>query len=262
MGDFGAASRLAMIVIMIAGAISFAMHYRILTTGRIDALWKAREYPALLILLVAGTLLLAAENAWQGNTADWLDDLFQWTSALATAGLGTVPLQDWSPTALLLISLAMVCGGAAGSTTGGLKIDRVVLLAQGAYARIRGIALHPWRLMEHRAMAEAAADHQASRRLEAAAIMATLWAVTLLAGTILLLHATGGRFTLSLVMTEVASALGNVGLTTGVTDPALPWFGKLGLILVMWLGRLEIVPVLVVIAALMVRVPRRGRPAA
>lgn len=256
MADFGTGSRLAMIVIMLAGAISFATHHRILTTGAIGELWRRTEYRAMLLLLVGGTLALAAENRWDGSTSGWLDDLFQWTSALATAGFNTVAIRDWSPTALLLVSMAMVCGGAAGSTTGGLKLSRVVLLAQGAYARIHGVALHPWRLMEHKPMADAAAEHR-GRMLEAAAIMATLWAITLLAGTILLLHATEGRVGLSLVVTEVASALSNVGLSTGISDASLPWFGKLGLIVVMWLGRLEIVPVLVVSAALMLGLKRR-----
>jgi trk system potassium uptake protein TrkH len=256
MADFGTGSRLAMIVIMLAGAISFATHHRILTTGAVGELWRRPEYRAMLLLLAGGTLALAAENGWDGSSPSWLDDLFQWTSALATAGFNTVAIRDWSPTALLLLSMAMVCGGAAGSTTGGLKLSRVVLLAQGAYARIRGVALHPWRLMEHKPMADAAAEHQ-GRMLEAAAIMATLWAITLLAGTILLLHAAEGPVELSLVVTEVSSALSNVGLSTGISDASLPWFGKLGLIVVMWLGRLEIVPVLVVSAALMLGLKRR-----
>jgi len=111
-------------------------------------------------------------------------------------------------------------------------------------------------------MAEGSADREASRRLEAAAIMATIWALTLFAGTIPPARCDGRSLHLGVVFTEVASALANVGLTTGVTDPGLPWFGKLGLIIIMWLGRLEIVPVLVVIAALMVSLhPRRQRGA-
>ena len=51
----------------------------------------------------------------------------------------------------------------------------------------------------------------------------------------------------------MTSALGNVGLSSGITSPELHWSGKLGLIVLMWAGRLEIVPVLVLFAALIVR---------
>jgi len=257
LGDFGTGPRLAMILIMIAGAVSFATHYRLLTRGRVELLWRNAEYHALFLLLVVGTLLLTLETVWSGTQASWLDTLFQWTSALATAGFSTVALETWSPTAHLLLSLAMVCGGAAGATTGGLKLKRVVLLAEGAYTRIRGVALHPWRLMEHKPMADAEEEAHAVRNLEAATIMAVLWALTILCGTVLLLHAGGAGATLESVILEVASALGNVGLTSGVSTPDLHWTGKLGLIVIMWMGRLEIVPVLVLVAALIVGVRHR-----
>ena len=54
------------------------------------------------------------------------------------------------------------------------------------------------------------------------------------------------------------SALGNVGLTTGITDPGLHWSGKLGLIVIMWMGRLEIVPILVLVAALVMAYRHRA----
>jgi len=47
---------------------------------------------------------------------------------------------------------------------------------------------------------------------------------------------------------EVASAEGNVGLTVGITSPFMPWVEKLTLILEMWFGRLEIFPILILLA--------------
>jgi trk system potassium uptake protein TrkH len=250
LADFGAGPRLAMVLIMLAGAVSFASHYRLLTRDRVALLWRDAENHALALLLVPGALLLALENLWYGSGAGWLDSLFQWTSALTTAGFSTVPLETWSPTALMLLSLAMACGGAAGATTGGLKLRRVVRLAAGAWARVRGVALHPWRLMNHKPMADAAAEAHTARTFEAVIVMAALWAAAVFAGTLLLLHAAGPGTALDHVVLEVTSALGNVGLTTGITGPGLHWSGKLGLIVVMWMGRLEIVPVLVLVAAL------------
>ena len=106
-------------------------------------------------------------------------------------------------------------------------------------------------------MADAAAEAHTARTFEAAVVMATLWAAAVFAGTLLLLHAAGPGVPLDQVVLEVTSALGNVGLTTGITGPDLHWSGKLGLIVVMWMGRLEIVPVLVLVAALVMAARHR-----
>lgn len=52
------------------------------------------------------------------------------------------------------------------------------------------------------------------------------------------------EYTLSDIVFEITSALGAAGLSTGITGPSLHWLGKYLLILLMWMGRLEIVPVL------------------
>jgi trk system potassium uptake protein TrkH len=257
LGDFGPGPRIVMIGILFTGAISFAVHFHLLTTRRLSPLRRDLECQTLVLLSATGCLLLILENRWYGASGDWLDAVFQWSSAITTGGFSTLSIEDWSPTSHLLLSLAMVCGGAAGATTGGLKLKRVILLVQGASARIRGLALHPWRLMEHKPIADPEAEVHAVRTLEAAAIMAVLWTMTTFLGTVLLLHAAGPQVSLHQAILEVSSALGNVGLTSGITTAELCWPGKLSLVLIMWMGRLEIVPVLVLVGVL-ITFPRHG----
>jgi trk system potassium uptake protein TrkH len=69
-------------------------------------------------------------------------------------------------------------------------------------------------------------------------------------GVLALLHVVGESVPLSAIVFEITSALGNVGLSTEISHPDLHWAGKLILIIVMWLGRLEILPVLVLVASL------------
>lgn len=257
LGDFSIGPRIAMMFIMLSGAISFGTYYRIFAEGDARLLWRRSENVVLLALVLVGPLILALESHWYSGRYAWLDSAFQSISALTTAGFSTATIAGWSPTALLLLILAMICGGVAGSTTGGLKLNRVVLLASAVYSRIRGIVRHPWRLMLHRRIAEEAQNTQAVRLVEAAAVMLFLWLVTLALGTALLLHFVPPGTPFEHALLEVASALGNVGLSSGITSPELYWAGKLTLITIMWLGRLEIVPVLVLIGALIVPPHRR-----
>lgn len=244
--SYGVTTKLVLMLLMVMGAISFAAHFRLLTTRKPGFLWKDAEIHAFIVLLGGGCLAIAAENWWYGGAPMLVDSLFQWTSALTTTGFQTTDISRWSPTALILLSLAMIVGGMAGATTGGLKLKRVVLLVDAALARIRGVAQHPWRLMDHRPIAGVDEDVHATRALEAAVIMTGLWLALLLLGLIVMLHAVPDATPLDHVLLEVASALGNVGLSTGLTSSDMSWTGKLALVSVMWLGRLEIVPVLVV----------------
>ena len=75
--------------------------------------------------------------------------------------------------------------------------------------------------------------------------LGALWFVILLLGVIAMLHVVPGDTPLSAIFFEVSSALSSVGLSTGIAGAALPWHGKLTLILLMWMGRLEIIPVFI-----------------
>ncbi|HEY9163543.1 MAG TPA: TrkH family potassium uptake protein [Magnetovibrio sp.] len=255
----GVTVKLILVLLMIMGAISFAAHFRLLITHKPGFLWKDAEIHAFVFLLLGGFIAISLENWWYGGAPLVIDSLFQWTSALTTTGFQTTDITLWSPTGLLLLSLAMIIGGMGGATTGGLKIKRLVLLVDAALARVHGVAQHPWRLMDHRPITGADEDVHATRALEAAVIMTGLWLVLLLVAVIVMLHTTPAATPLSHALLEVASALGNVGLSTGVTSSDMSWAGKLTLMSVMWLGRLEIVPVLV-FASLTLRWLRANRP--
>jgi trk system potassium uptake protein TrkH len=249
-GDFGWVPRLVMLAVMIAGSISFATHHRLLRRNGREWWWRNGEARLLMVLLGSGAVLLLAENLWSGHSAHWFEAIFHWTSALCTGGFQYADLGAWSPTAQLLLVAAMVIGGAAGSTTGGLKLSRVALLTRGALHRIERVARQPWRLSEHRPIGDPHEAERQRRNMEAAAILAVLWVATLLGGAIVLLHLAGPSASLGQALLEAASALGNVGLSDGLTNPDLPAAAKLTLMVIMWMGRLEIIPVLVLLASL------------
>lgn len=248
-GTYNKTIQLAIIPIMIAGAISFSVHYQFLAERRLSALWQDAQHRALWLLLALGTLLLALENFWFKGSFLGLDSLFQWVSALGTCGFSTVNLQYWSPSAKLLLSLGMVFGATAGSTVGGLKLNRVVFLYKGILWRFRRISLQPHELMRYQIEGKVVRESEAYRRIESAAILAVLWLLLLGFGALLLLHIVLPQYNLSDVILEVASALGSVGLSTGITHPDLHSMGKLILIVFMWMGRLEIIPVLLLFSS-------------
>ncbi|MEC4803434.1 MAG: potassium transporter TrkG [Jaaginema sp. PMC 1079.18] len=105
----------------------------------------------------------------------------------------------------------------------------------------------PHQLLRYRLENRIVSETEANRHIESVAILALLWLFVLLVGVFALLGLIPSSYTLSDVVFEATSALSSVGLSTGITDPSLAWGGKLILILFMWMGRLEIMPVLLLL---------------
>jgi trk system potassium uptake protein TrkH len=159
----------------------------------------------------------------------------------------------WSPTAWLLLLVAMFFGGAAGSTVGGVKLNRVILLFKGIQWLFKSMSLRPHQLMRYTLGEEVLTQDDANRRVDNAAVLVALWVITLFFGIVAMLHVVAPGYGIPAIAFEVASALSNVGLSQGITGPDMEWPAKLVLILCMWVGRLEIIPVTLIIARLVGR---------
>jgi len=236
-----------LMVLMMAGAVSFAAHGRVLRERRLSALWEDGQHRLLWVLLPVGALLLAAENAWSAGEARWLESAFQAVSALCTAGFQSADLASWSDAAKLLLVLGMILGGAAGSTAGGIKLARAYHLYKGFAWRFRSVSLRRHEVMRHELDGHGVPAREAILAVEAAAVLSVTWVVFLWAGTLALLHVVPDHFSVGDVLLEAASAQANVGLSSGITGAELPAAGKLILVLLMWAGRLEILPVVVLL---------------
>lgn len=255
------------LLILVLGAVSFSAHYALLGERRISALWGDSQHRLLWASIPVGAALLAAENAWRFPEIELIDSLFQWVSASTTGGFQSAAPGQWSPTAMLLLTLAMMIGGTAGSTAGGLKLVRMCTLYKGLVWRVRRINRSPHQVLRYQMDGEPLSEDDAYQRVEGAGILTVLWPAVMSVVIVVLLHVDLRGHGLEDVIFEAASAQSNVGLSSGVTHPALPWPGKLALILSMWIGRLEIIPVIILLASLAgnrrshvspTRTPKRG----
>jgi len=163
-----------------------------------------------------------------------------------------VALGRWPTASQLTVSAGMFVGAAAGSTVGGIKLVRALTLVKGIRYRISDVflpdsAIHPLEINDR-----TLSEDEASREFEEAAIIAFLWFAFLSVGTFVFLAVLPAEtYTLENVLFEVASAQGNVGLSAGITGPGMPAAAKVMFLFNMWIGRLEIIPVLVLLRAVL-----------
>jgi trk system potassium uptake protein TrkH len=250
--------------LMALGAIAFPVHYAVLREGQYRELIADLQTRWLFVLFGVGILALSVQNLVSLPTADFgqtaallpslatpaqadavRDGAFQWVSALSCTGFQSSPIGTWSDGGKLLLSGAMVLGGAAGSTVGGIKIIRAYTAARGIQWQFHRVFLPPNAVVTVAIDGRVLSRSEMEREFSEAAIVSLLWLAVLVGSSLLLVNLVGPEFTYADALFEVASAQGNVGLSTGITGPGMSPLAELLFVLDMWVGRLEIIPVLV-----------------
>ncbi len=231
----------AMVILLsVAGAVPLVLYFRSFRErGRV--LIRDRQVRGILVAGLAATLLMAWFLFSQDDFG-WIQALRHGAlnafSAQSTAGFSTLDISQISPGAKLTLIFSMLLGGGAGSTAGGIKILRLLVLAQVVYVFLQRAG------MPKQAVVEASLGR---RRLEAEEIQNALTIVFLFLafiGISWLVFVGMGHNPLDSLF-EVVSAIGTVGLSTGIAAPGLHPVLKGILCADMLLGRLEIIAWLV-----------------
>ena len=116
---------------MFVCGISFALHYRALS-GRPGGYLRTQEvrFYVSLILLSSFLIYLSRLDEQIPLEENLRESLFQVISIITTTGFGTADFEQWKPVAQMIIVGLMVVGGCAGSTGGGLKVVRILLIGK------------------------------------------------------------------------------------------------------------------------------------
>lgn len=251
MASFGALSQIAILVLMVIGAIAFAAHYDLLK-GRIKKFFSDAQLRAIVTLIILGVIALTFVNLDKYGH-DFFSSLkysgFQFTSAITCTGFATADIVNWGESGKLILAFAMIIGGAAGSTAGGIKLFRAILLYKGVGWRIKRAISTPRRVFVHKLGDKSLSKDDAMDLINEAAIISFMWVIILSIGIIVIAMIFPGR-TLGDSIFEVCSAQGNVGLTTGITSITMSPIAKTMLIFNMWIGRLEIIPIIVLVKSM------------
>jgi trk system potassium uptake protein TrkH len=243
MGFFSAGAQWWAILIMFLGGTNFLIHYRVLVHGD----WKALTYEEFLgyLVIIFGftfycVLILLRSVDWSLEEI-LRHSLFQVISVMTTTGFASTDWEQWPAVLQLLMGLLMVIGGMSGSTGGGLKVVRVIIL-------LKTIPAVTIRLLQPYQIAVSKMDRQPISReiLENAVATFILSMGYVLFGTILLnaldmdlLSAFGAALT---AWANVGPGFNTVGAMDNFAH--VPDFGKIILGSMMIVGRLEIFTIL------------------
>jgi trk system potassium uptake protein TrkH len=260
--------------VMTLGAIAFPVHYAVLRNRDVSRLASDLQTRWLFLAFAVGIVVLSVQNVVSipltdgafGGTPEWLgigallgpaaadavrDSTFQFVSALTCTGFQSAPIGRWTAGGKLVVSGAMVLGGAAGSTVGGIKLIRGYTIGKGIAWQFSRVFLPESAVVSVRMNGRRLDRTQMEREFSEAAIVTLLWLILLVVSSLLLTNLVGPQFGYADVLFEVASAQGNVGLSTGITGPTMNPLAEAMFLANMWVGRLEIIPILVFARALL-----------
>ncbi len=258
---FSAAVQWVFIPFMVVAGVNFALFWHVLR-GEAEVVLENAEFRAYAGALAVVTAVLAVllfrgsaptielGGATQGVTENSLRQAaFQIGSLLNSTGYATADFAQWDTDAQILLMFAMFIGGSAGSTGGGVKIVRWLVVGK-AIRRELFTSAHPDVVQPVR-LGGNVVDEDAVRGIMAFTILY----VVLFGVSAVFLSLDAARIGVQLTMLESTSAslatIGNIGPGFGRIGPFgsylfFPDTSKLLMIFLMWVGRLEIVPVLAV----------------
>ena len=234
------AIELVFIVAMTLSAIHFGILYASFT-GRKNNIFRSEVVRTFIGMMAIISVVISISLLLDGTYTSWIESIrhstFQVVSVTTTSGFATADTTTWTPLAIMLLIFSSVVCGCAGSTSGGLKVDRMLIASKIIRNRMQ-VQLHPNAII--RVKVDGKVQEEGVLNLVMTFIVAYIM-VTLIGTTIYTI------FGLDLVTSLTASiacvsnvgpGFGEVGSLDNYAD--LPAVLKLNSTLLMLMGRLEI----------------------
>lgn len=246
MGGYSCFLQTVVTVFMFLFGVNFSLYYMLLLR-KFKAVFKNEEL-RLYFGIAAGSIVLIAINISRMYNTVYESvhhAAFQVVSIMTTTGYGTVDFEQWPAFSKAILLSLMFIGASAGSTGGGLKVSRVLLLMKSIRRTIRK-ALHPRRVqpvyMDGRAVSEEVCDNVNAYLAIYCVILVLSFAIISVDG-----------FSIGTNFSAVASCFNNIGPgfeLVGATQNFSIYsdLSKIVLSLDMLLGRLEIFPLLLLLS--------------
>lgn len=248
MGHFASpAIEAVAVVFMLLAAINFGVHYLVwLDRNPMQYLrdTEARTFLGFVLAMVALVgLVLYLEGPYDQVHASLRDAAFEVVSIVTSTGFGIVDFAHWPDFLPLLLIYISFVGGCGGSTAGGMKVLRVLLMVKQGAQEVRQL-IHPHAILPLR-LGRRIVDPRLARSVWGFFALYSFAVATL---TLLMIHA--GLAPLD-AFSAVATCLNNLGPGLGevaLTFQSVSDLGKLLGVVAMLLGRLEILTILVILS--------------
>ncbi len=232
------------IVFMLAGGVNFAIHFLAWRHRSLRAYFNDPEVRSYGLIFLFATLFIAASLYWAGAYTGTWESLryaaFQAASILTSTGFGTANFAEWPLHVPLVLVILAFTGGCGGSTAGGIKVLRILLLAKLGLRQLFQLA-HP----------SSVSVIKLGKRPVSESVLFSVWGfyvlyvvsallltVAMMAAGLDLESAFGAVVA---TINLLGPGLGEVATTFATVSPTVKWLGVFSMLL----GRLEVFTLLI-----------------
>ena len=246
LANYTSAQQIIITVFMILFGVNFNFYY-LLLIRKIKHAFSMSEVKTYIFIILSAILLISIDiTSMFENVGEAVKhSAFQVGSIITTTGYATTDFNQWPGFSKTILVALMFIGACAGSTGGGIKVSRIMLLLKGIKNEI-ALAVHP-RSIKKVKMDNHTVEPETIRSLNAFfALYMMLFALSVLIVSL-------DEFDLVTNFTAVAATLNNIGPGLEVVGPmgnfgSFSWHSKLVMIFDMLAGRLELIPILMLIS--------------
>lgn len=246
LADYSSYSQIVITVFMIIFGVDFSVYYMILmrkfrSAVKHEEVWGYLSIIAISIIIISINCAPLFKNV--GECVKHAT--FQVGSIITTTGYSTLDFNHWPELSKAVLIMLMFFGACAGSTGGGIKISRIMILFKSIIKEVKLLA-HPKSTIKIK-MSGRTVEHETIRAVNVfmAAYLLIYFVSTLIISV--------DNFDFTTNFTAVAATLNNIGPGLSKVGPAANFsiyspISKIVLILDMLIGRLEIFPILILFA--------------
>ncbi|MDV0443211.1 TrkH family potassium uptake protein [Methanorbis rubei] len=240
---------MVLIPIMLAGALPFRLYYVLYTQGSLKDVLSDRILHLMIAVFLFVSTVLTLDLYFSGFslTEAAREGLFMAGSGISSTGFQNTTMAGWGAATILFLAVFVVIEGGTGSTSGGIKLDRIQVMFEAMIWWFRKTIVSPRAYIPMRHNGRSIASKEADMLIAKSLLLILLYILMIVVVLIILLHDPYFSKDVIGTMYDVFSCVGNNGSTSGAIGPDMPEYAKVILYLAMWIGRLEIIPVIILI---------------
>ena len=233
-------------IFMLLFGVNFSLYYLLLIKHFKDV-WHSTELKVYIGIFLTAAIVICFNilPRYQSIAEAFRHSAFQVSSIMTTTGFATTDFNQWPELSKTILVVIMFIGACAGSTGGGMKVSRIIIMLKGVAKELK-LAAHP-KSVHKISLDGRPIEHETVRIVNAYAIAFTVIYVV----SMLLISLDNQSFTTN--FTAVAATINNIGPGLDAVGPTSNFgifsnFSKIVLIFDMLVGRLEIFPMLALIS--------------